>query len=160
MNTEEIMLSPSQWDGKEFHLVGWRLSCSHKLSFFADKLEDLILFIPKLGSRLRDGKKIWIQMDDALETIFKSAAIHTYELWTEDLNLTWPGNPLLAKIRISGKVSFESSPMGVIKMSYDEPLKLQVKKIDPLFEGIIEANNYMHYYSKPDIYRWKLEQQK
>jgi hypothetical protein len=138
-----IMDHPSAWQGREVDVTGWCLRAID-LSVFADTLRELVSWIPVLGARRASSTGLFLDLQPDALAVFEAATIHLDDLWSEDLQHKWPGDPKLAKLRIWGDVSYEPVPPGKIIVGHYEPIKINAKAVEPLFEGIIEWNDYWH----------------
>jgi hypothetical protein len=134
---------PSAWEAREVDVSGWCLRAI-ELSVFGDTLEDVVSWTPGLGARRGSISGVTLDLQPDESALFESGAIHLDELWSEDLRHRWPGNPKLAKIRIRGKVFYQPVPPGKIIVGRYDPIIVKVWAVEPLFEGIVEWNNYWH----------------
>lgn len=134
---------PSVWEARAVDITGWCLRAI-ELSIFGDTLEDVISWTPGVGARRSSSSGVALDLQPDGLQLFETGAIHLDELWSEDLRHKWPGSPMLAKIRVRGEVSYQPVPPGKIVVGRYEPIVIKVKAVQPLFEGIIEWNNYWH----------------
>jgi hypothetical protein len=136
-----IMDHPSDWQARKVDVTGWCLRAID-LSVFADTLRELVSWTPVLGARRASSAGLFLDLQHDTLPNFEAAAIHLDDLWSEDLQHKWPGDPKLAKLRVRGEVSYEPVSPGKIIVGQYEPIKIIAKSVEPLFEGIIEWSNY------------------
>ena len=143
VTVKAILNDASLWHGRQVEVIGWCLRAA-ELSLLTDTLGELVTRVPVLGAWRGSGEGVYLDLKDDMVPAFEAAAIHLDELWSEDLRHKWPGDPKLAKLRIRGLLYYRPIPTGEIIVGHYEPIRIEPEVISPLFEGIVEWNNYWH----------------